>query len=136
MGQDIHGFIEIKNLYGLDEWTQILEINYVNRSYSSFGFLGGRTRHNAPNLKYHFLEPDSKCSIDLDEYFLDYWIIHVIYPLDITNYNWDQEIQWESGEKTKASEALSDDFKALFDIIQVLAKHYGNRKVRMIYAFD
>ena len=136
MGQDIHGFIEIFNFHGLNEWTQYIDISFFSRSYSSYGFLGGRTSHKAPEIKYEYLDFDSKCSVDLEDMFMSFMVIKALYPKHISAYNWDQIVTTYNGEKIKAKDLLSNDFKALFDILPILEKYYGKNKVRLIFAFD
>ena len=143
MGQDITGFIEIYNFNCINTWDKIVDIDYVNRSYSSFAFLGGRRPHNGKEITTRFVEYDDRSlSVDLSNVYGCDALFRILYPIDILNYDWNTIVVWihDSLEadpyESTAYDALSKDFKSLFEMIMVLAKHHGQRNVRMIYAFD
>ena len=152
MGCDIRGWVIVNQgkISNRNFWCPIVKIdNLIHRNYDMFGCLFGVS--NYANFKpiaegrslpkdldslYTFLRSES------EDFYSTTWINWK----EIKKINWDEKsekpitnkkVYWRvKGKKIQRKDALSSDWKLLFDLMKRLAKDYGDENIRLVVWFS
>jgi len=154
MGCDIHGWVEIKKDYS-DWWDGVIQIDWlVERNYTMFACLANV--RNYDNVK-PISEPkgipedvSDEANEDIEGWGVNGHSHSWLAWKEIKEYDWNNNKYYEHRvvEFTKdgikevepkwkpMKEAISSDWKLLFDLMERLAKDYGDENVRLVFWFD
>jgi len=154
MGCDIHGWVEVKKDY-LDWWIGIIKIDWIaDRNYTMFACLANV--RNYDNVK-PISEPkgipkdvSDEAKEDIEGWGVDGHSHTWLTWKEIKEYDWYNNKYYEhrvieftkdgikkvKPEWKSMKEAISSGWQLLFDLMERLAKEYGDENVRLVIWFD
>ena len=127
MGCDIHGWVEVKH-HGVQSFDyKVVDINFINRNYTIFGYLFG-VRGDCE----HPIAPKRGLPSNVSSYVAEE---SEDYGTDGHSHSW-ISLKEINNALLKEEIEFTSDWQLLFSLMEKLGNYYGEDNVRLVVWFD